>query len=94
MLSKLEGADFTRSNLIDCAFRKALLDGASFREARLERVSLEEARLLGADFTGAELVEMEWWGDPDYTGHFTEASGAGEHQDQEREAGRRNLSGL
>ncbi|HEX4965401.1 MAG TPA: pentapeptide repeat-containing protein [Thermoanaerobaculia bacterium] len=67
MLGNLAGADFTRSNLTDVAFRKARLDDASFREARLERVSLEEARLAGADFTGAQFVEMEWWGDPDYT---------------------------
>lgn len=68
MLGSLTKADFAGSTLKDVSFRKAILDGASFVNAILERVCLEGASLKNCNFTGASFVEMEHWGEPNFTG--------------------------
>ena len=67
MLASLGGADFSDACLSDVMLRGADLSGVSFRGAKLEKVCLEKADLKGADFTGATFVEMEQWGEPDFT---------------------------
>lgn len=67
MLAKLGGADFSDALLKDVMLRSADLGGASFRGVKLERVCLENAGLIGSDFTGATFVQMEQWGEPDFT---------------------------
>ena len=68
MLAKLGGSDFTGARLSDVEMRSADLSAVSFRMAKLQRVCLERASLREADFTGAAFVEMEHWGEPDFTG--------------------------
>lgn len=68
MLGHLESCDFSGAHLRDVMLRSARLDGAMFRGAVMERVSLERAILSGADFSDVEFVQMEEWGEPDFSG--------------------------
>lgn len=68
MLGNLVEADFSGSHLKNVEFRSAKLDGANFQGALLERVCLEKASLNRADFRNAQFNEMEFWGEPDFTG--------------------------
>ncbi len=68
MLGRLAGARFKDAKLKDVALRSAVLHRADFRGATLDRTSLEKADLRDADFTDAIFHQMDFWGEPDYTG--------------------------
>ena len=68
MVGHLGRADFSRASLRNVMLRSADLQGAVFRNAQLERVCFEKAALNGADFSDAVFVEMEQWGEPNFSG--------------------------
>lgn len=68
MLGRLSGASFRNATLEDVALRSAVLHHADFRGATLHRTSLEKADLRDADFGNATFRQMDFWGEPDYTG--------------------------